>query len=150
MELKPVVEINPLLENIRFACNNTEYNSSYLMWESLYKQGITLQPNKHKIFLSGPMTGYVLHNYPIFDKVEEMLTIAGYTVVNPARIGKKYNPAKVDEDKFLYCAMEKEIQEAERTCNVLLLLPGWEDSVGVRLELQTAIELKMKIIQWRN
>ena len=46
--------------------------------------------------------------------------------------------------------MIEEQQKEERKCTVLLLLPKWENSVGVRLELQTAIELKMKIIQWRN
>ena len=120
------------------------------MWSALKNRGIDLQPSEHRIFISGPMTGYVLNNYPIFEKVEECLKTAGYECVNPASIWEKYNLEKVDSDKFLYCAMVKEIQEAERTCNVLLLLPGWEDSVGVRLELQTAIELKMKIVQWRN
>ena len=82
------------------------------------------------------MTGYFLHNYSLFDKIEDMLTIAGYVVVNPAKIGMKFNPEKVDKDKKLYRAMTKEIQKAEKTCNVILLLPGWEDSVGVRLELK--------------
>lgn len=149
MENKPCVQINPILSTLRFCCSGF-FNPEHQMWEALKKNGIDLQPKEHRIFLSGPMSGYVLHNYPIFDEVEKMLTIAGYTVVNPARIGQKFVPEKVDRDKKLYLEMTKEIQDAEKTCNVILLLPGWEDSVGVRLELKTAIELKMKIIQWRN
>lgn len=148
--MKPATELDPILNVLRFCCTYKSFNPQYHMWAALKERGIELQPKQHRIFISGPMSGYDLHNYPIFEKVEECLKTAGYECVNPASIGAKYNPEKVDSDKALYCAMEKEIQEAERTCNVLLLLPRWEDSVGVRLELQTAIELKMKIVQWRN
>lgn len=148
--MKKATELDPILDYLRFCCTSKSFNPQYHMWAALKNRGIDLQPSEHRIFISGPMTGYVLNNYPIFEKVEECLKTAGYECVNPASILEKYNLEKVDSDKFLYCAMVKEIQEAERTCNVILLLPGWEDSVGVRLELQTAIELKMKIVQWRN
>ena len=148
--MKEETQLDRILYNLLFCCTSKSFNPQYLMWETLKARGIDLQPKENRIFISGPMTGYVGHNYYIFEKVEKCLVTAGYECVNPASIGKKYNPSKVDEDKSLYCEMTKEIQEAEKTCNVILLLPGWEDSVGVRLELQTAIELKMKIIQWRN
>jgi hypothetical protein len=148
--MKEETQLDSILGNLLFCCTAKSFNPQYLMWATLKDRGIDLQPKEHRIFISGPMTGYVGHNYNIFEKVEKCLRTAGYECVNPAAIGKKYNPEKVDKDKSLYCAMEKEIQESERTCNVLLLLPGWEDSIGVRLELRTAIELKMKIIQWRN
>ena len=148
--MKEETKLDNFLDTLLFCCTSKSFNPQYHMWVTLKERGIDLQPKEHRIFISGPMTGYVGHNYYIFEKVEECLRTAGYECVNPAAIGKKYNPEKVDKDKSLYCAMEKEIQEAERTCNVLLLLPGWEDSIGVRLELRTAIELKMKIIQWRN
>lgn len=148
--MKTAIELDPILDYLRYCCTSKSFNPQYYMWSALQERGIVLQQKDHRIFISGPMTGYVLHNYPIFDKVEECLKIAGYECVNPASIWVKYNPEKADFDKALYCAMVKEIQDAERTCNVILLLPGWEDSVGVRLELQTAIELHMKIVQWRN
>ena len=148
--MKEEIKLDNFLCTLLFCCTSKSFNQQYHMWVTLKERGIDLQPKEHRIFISGPMTGYVGHNYYIFEKVEECLRTAGYECVNPAAIGKKYNPEKVDKDKSLYCAMENEIQEAERTCNVLLLLPGWEDSIGVRLELKTAIELKMKIIQWRN
>ena len=148
--MKKPTELDPVLNYLLFCCTSKSFNPQYHMWAALKNRGIDLQPSEHRIFISGPMTGYVLNNYPIFEKVEECLKAAGYECVNPVSILSKYNPDKVDSDNALYCAILNEIREAERTCNVLLLLPGWEDSVGSRLELQTAIESKMKIIQWRN
>jgi hypothetical protein len=109
-----------------------------------------IDSKENKIFISGPMTGYEFHNYPLFNTIEDLLRIAGYKCVNPAKIGMKYGPEEVDNNKKLYRAMEKEIQAAEKTCNTILLLPGWEDSIGVRLELKTALKMKMKIVTWRN
>ena len=148
--MKKPTELDPVLNYLLFCCTSKSFNPQYHMWAALKERGIELQTKEHRIFISGPMTGYVLHNYPIFEQVEKCLKAAGYECVNPVSILSKYNPDKVDSDNALYCAILNEIREAERTCNVLLLLPGWEDSVGSRLELQTAIESKMKIIQWRN
>ena len=149
-DLKEVPKINPLLSLLKFTCGSSAFNQQHFMWEALCECGVDLQPKEHKIFISGPMTGYVWHNYPLFDTIENMLTIAGYKCINPAAIGRKYNPEMVDKNKKLYWAMEKEIQEAEKTCNAILLLPGWENSIGVRRELKTALKQKMKIVLWRD
>ena len=99
-----------------------------------------------RIFISGPMTGYANWNYPKFDIVENILIANGFEAVNPATIGRKFGPEKVDTDPVLYKEMEAEIQKAERTCDAILLLKGWEESKGVRLELKTALELNLLII----
>lgn len=123
------------------------HGKKYIMDAVLAEYGLNeIDREQNKIFISGPMAGYEHHNYPLFNMIEEVLIIAGYKCVNPANIGMKYDPEKVDKNKKLYKAMVKEIQEAEKTCNTILLLPGWENSVGVRLELQTAIRMKMKIV----
>ena len=102
--------------------------------------------NKKRIFISGPMSGYPWWNYPQFDIWENFFVRNGFEVVNPANIGRKFGPEKVDADPILYKEMEAEIQAAERTCDAIFLLKGWEDSKGVRLELKTAIEMKLPII----
>lgn len=152
-DLKPTPPINPMLSWIETLLSGVKDSRTItkgrkdIMDAVLSECGLTeIDREQNKIFISGPMTGYEQHNYPLFEKVEDMLTIAGYKCVNPAKIGMKYDPEKVDQNKKLYKAMEKEIQEAEKTCNTILLLPGWEKSVGVRLELQTAIRMKMKIV----
>lgn len=39
------------------------------------------------IYVSGPMTGYIGHNFPAFFEAEQQLRAAGYDVINPARKG---------------------------------------------------------------
>ena len=152
--LKPATEINPLLAEICLLCCAVDLEedgeAKTYMQDALRTVGIDLRPAKHKIFISGPMTGYVGHNYSCFDKVESLLRTAGYRCVNPANIGRRYNPARVDTDKKRYKAMTEEIQAAEKGCNTILLLPGWEKSRGVRLELKTAIDKDMKIVLWKD
>lgn len=101
-----------------------------------------------RVFLSGPMTGIKDYNFPLFNHIAEVLRKCGYEVVNPVDICKKYKKERILSDKAVFDAMIAEQQESEQTCNALVLLPGWENSKGVRLELKTAIEKNMHIIQW--
>lgn len=103
-----------------------------------------------KIFIAGPMTGIEHFNFPLFDSVAESLRKEGYQVVNPVDVCRRFKKEHVLADKKLFDKMISQQQELEKTCNVLLLLPGWEDSKGVRLELKTAIEKDMQIVQWRD
>ena len=100
----------------------------------------------HGIFISGPMTGLTNYNFDKFNAVAARLENAGYKVVNPVVICKKFKKEEVVKHKEVFDAMVAEQQVAEREqCDAILLLDGWELSLGVRLELQTAIELKFRI-----
>lgn len=105
--------------------------------------------NKEKIrgiFISGPMTGFENYNFDKFNEVAARLIRAGYNVINPVNICKKFKQEEVIKSKEAFDAMVAEQQVAERErCDAILLLDGWELSLGVRLELQTAIELKFRI-----
>lgn len=101
-----------------------------------------------KIFIAGPMTGIEHFNFPLFDSVAESLRKEGYQVVNPVDVCRRFKKEHVLADKKLFDKMISQQQEAEKTCDVLLLLPGWENSKGVRLELKTAIDKDMRIVQW--
>ena len=48
-------------------------------------------------------------------------------------------------DKAIFDKMIAEEQEAERGCDAILLLDGWQMSKGVRLELKIALEMDMQI-----
>ena len=97
--------------------------------------------DKLRIFLSGPMTGYENFNFDQFNFIENVLNQYGIEVVNPVHICKKYKKEHVLNDKTVFDKMVAEQQEAERTCNAIMLLHGWQNSKGVRLELKTAADL---------
>ena len=96
---------------------------------------------KLRIFLSGPMTGHENFNFDQFNFIENVLKQYGVDVVNPVHICKKYKKEHVLSDKAVFDKMVAEQQEAEKTCNAIMLLHGWQNSKGVKLELKTAVEL---------
>ena len=95
--------------------------------------------------MSGPLTGYPGYNFQRFNLAEKQLVDAGIECVNPVHICKKFKEEHVLTDKAIFDKMIVEQQEAERTCDALLLLDGWQMSKGVRLELKTALEMGMQI-----
>ena len=95
-----------------------------------------------KIYLSGPMKGYPESNYPLFHKVSNILRHKGHIVYNPAEF-------KHNEDQFPIRKAFKEYcmficDEAE----AIVLLPGWESSLGVSAELALAKNCKLIIYAW--
>lgn len=100
--------------------------------------------DKLRIFLSGPMTGYDNFNFDKFNFIESVLKQYGVDVVNPVHICKKYKAEDVLNDKSVFDKMVAEQQEAEKTCNAIMLLHDWQNSKGVKLELKTAANLDFK------
>ena len=92
------------------------------------------------------MRGYENYNFKKFDYIEELLRQFGFDVVNPARISRKFKEADVNSDIAIYNKMVDMQQEAEQTCNAILLLDSWQWSKGVALEVQTAAELGMQFL----
>lgn len=89
-------------------------------------------------YLSGPMTGLPDYNRPAFNKAAEFLRNQGYAV---------WNPAEEFDANYIYprkIYMRRDI-EALLKCDSLVLLNGWENSAGARLELAIAQELEMNI-----
>lgn len=99
-----------------------------------------------KVFIAGPMRGYDNYNFPEFDRLEKILEDNGIECVNPGRISRKFKEADVNSDMSIYNEMVRQQQEAERTCNAILLLDGWQWSRGARLEVKTAAELGMQFL----
>lgn len=97
--------------------------------------------NKRRVFLSGPMTGYEKFNFPKFDELEKVLRDDyGFNVVNPAHISRKFKKEEILKHEDAFRQMVTEQLDAEKECNTIFLLSGWEKSSGVRAELQFALE----------
>lgn len=98
------------------------------------------------IYLSGPMKGYPESNYPLFNRVTEKLRENGYVVYNPAEY-KHDGPAEtfpLRQAFAEYCAF---------ICNVadtIMLLPGWEKSLGVSAELALAKNCGLFVVEYRD
>lgn len=103
--------------------------------------GQTLEDiKKYKIFIAGPMREYPNYNFDKFDRIEKLLKDNGIDCVNPGRISRKFKEIEVNNDINVYNEMVRLQQEAQKTCNAILLLDGWQWSKGVKLEVKTAIE----------
>lgn len=89
-------------------------------------------------YVSGPMTGMPGLNFDLFNQTTAEMRAAGYTVVNPAEI----NPDPKADWKD---CMRADIR-ALMDCRGIVLLPGWENSRGARLELANAEALQFKVL----
>lgn len=90
-----------------------------------------------RIYIAGPMTGYLDLNFPAFHFEAQRLRGEGYEVVNPAEI----NP---DPGAEWSDCMRADIREL-MTCDSIFMLQGWENSRGARLEHHIALSLGMRI-----
>lgn len=91
-----------------------------------------------KVYLSGPMSGMVDHNFPAFNAKAEELREKGVEVVNPAELeGESLtHPWEWYLRRDIKVMME---------CDALYMLPGWTNSKGAKLEFSLAQTLKFKI-----
>lgn len=97
-----------------------------------------------KIYLSGPMNGYPESNYPLFVAVATMLRADGHTVYNPAEF-KHDGPHETFPLRKAFAEYCKFIcEEAEE----IVLLPGWEKSLGVSAELALAKNCKLRVTEY--
>lgn len=89
-----------------------------------------------RLYIAGPMTGYVQCNYPAFDRAQALLEASGFEVVNPASFGSKgghYTDILRDDIRSLL------------DCHGVATLEGWWESPGARTEVQIAGLLKMPV-----
>lgn len=78
---------------------------------------------KKTVYLSGPITGVEKYWEP-FENTDDALTALGYVVLNPARL-----PQGMTDEQYMRICMAM-IDSAD----VVLFLPGWENSKGAKLE----------------
>lgn len=86
-----------------------------------------------RIYIAGPMQGYANFNFDAFNKAAEYLRGQGYEVINPAENfdGRQDLPYQTYIDKAM---------EQVATVDLIVKLPGWESSKGVKQELKVAFD----------
>lgn len=98
-----------------------------------------------RVYIAGPMTGYAYSNYAAFYDAYNLLSEEGYSVASPAHspFGKRLNPPVPGyEDDYRTCLRYG--IETLLGCDLIFLLPGWEDSRGARLEKTIADAMGIK------
>ena len=87
------------------------------------------------VYISGPMSGCVDFNRRVFDLAEIHLFASGYSVLNPGKI-------RLDRtagwDEYMRAAIRMMIR-----ADKILLLPGWGESRGAKIEKGIADGLGM-------
>ena len=105
-----------------------------------------------KIYISGPIT---YSNDPTqFDRVKELLSNLGYDSLNPKDV-----PACPDRSCTLLphevqkgfehswaCYLKHDLAAMLTECDTILMMDGWQDSHGARLEMATAAAVGMRIV----
>jgi hypothetical protein len=95
-----------------------------------------------RIYIAGPMTGLPEFNYPAFNAEAQRLRRLGYEVANPAE-----NPVPPCKSWLGYMRMAL---PQLVSCDIVALLPGWQDSRGARIERSLAVDLSLKVLYARE
>jgi hypothetical protein len=91
------------------------------------------------IYISGPISGLPDGNRPAFAALAARLRADGHTVVNPHELFREVAQPLTWEEYM------RDDLTALLTCTHLVLLPGWEQSRGARLEKYVAEHLGMSV-----
>ena len=100
-----------------------------------------------RVYIAGKMRGLPQYNFPAFRKYTAEWRAAGWEVVSPAEMDENIgftenNPEPTKE--FLKDAIKRDVL-AILECDALALIPGWEGSKGVRVEIALADFLDISI-----
>ena len=88
------------------------------------------------VFISGPMTGYKNFNRDEFDAEARAMGDRGYIVLNPAIL-----PDGLQHEQYMSITLAM-----LRQADAVLMLKGWHESKGARLELDLAIRLGLVVL----
>lgn len=99
-----------------------------------------------RYYLSGPMSGLPDNNFPAFAQACEWLRARGFTIVSPHEKGSERDTGRS------YLSYLKEDTVLLAACDALILLGGWTNSTGARMELELALTWKFPIfyLSWHS
>lgn len=97
-----------------------------------------------RIYLAGPMRGYPEFNYPAFHAAAAKLRDLGFEVFNPAEC--------FDGDTSLpfETYMQRDLQEVVSWADEVWVLPGWQQSVGARIEVTVARAIGLRVVDYET
>lgn len=105
---------------------------------------------RYNVYLAGPMRGHPEFNYPAFNSLEAWIIVHGMPVgSNSGRPAEVFNPASNfngDTTREFSEYMRADIPMLAK-CQGIVLLPGWQDSEGARLEVEIGKALALDFFE---
>lgn len=104
-------------------------------------------------YLAGPMRGYPRFNFDAFDAFDaaaEDLRKRGFDILSPADLDREvdFDPDKdIPDQAFMTAAARRDI-EAVFASDGVVLLPGWEPSIGACMEKLLAHMLGKEVLTY--
>ena len=100
-----------------------------------------------KYYLSGPMAGYEHHNFPEFERVASILRKQEMEVFSPHELndGDDGMPGSLRHSWYMRRDLKLLLE-----CDAIIMLGGWEDSVGAKAEKAVADVCEMKVFYLRT
>lgn len=112
-----------------------------------------LPPSPKTIYLSGPMTGIEDFNRPAFDKAAKELRDLGFEVIVPGEnesydeIEKARKEVSRQKREFY---LSRDIEFILEQADLVVVLPGWEESEGAKLEVAVAQAIGIPVFRYRT
>jgi Domain of unknown function (DUF4406) len=113
-----------------------------------------------RIYIAGPMRGYPEFNFPAFHAAEKKLAVQGHQVFSPAARdiqvhGEGVNNSSTGNlaDVPQFSLREALAADLEYICllaEAVVVLPGWEKSMGAMAEVATARALDLPVYTLNN
>lgn len=96
-----------------------------------------------RVYLAGPMSGIDQHNFPAFHGAADLLRDLGLDVASPAELdGDPPDRQPTEREWQAYLRRDLPVM---LDCDAVVVLPGWEDSRGARLEVRTALAVGIPV-----
>lgn len=143
--------------------HRTHWTSPGAPWKKDLDWQVAGRPAAKKVYISGPMRGIPYFNFPLFDEVKDYFLNLGWTVFSPAdhdrelghdglSSGDERDVAELlgapkgtlaDQRAFARWDLDR-ILEAD----LVVLLPGWTQSVGATAEHAVAKWVRVPTTTW--
>lgn len=116
-------------------------------------------------YIAGPMSNIPQFNFPAFMEAAKTLRQKGYKVINPAELDNLVDfaaaMASPDGAELVYADgsinsktwgdfLSRDVKLIADECGAMVLLDGWGDSSGARLEAMVAITCDMPLFTYNK
>ena len=101
-----------------------------------------------RTYLAGPMSGLPEFNYPAFKAATERLRSQGHAVVSPHEIPADCPACANIGIEHSWAEHMRVDLVALLTCDVIVLLPGWQQSRGAQLEKTVAEAIGLSVVYY--